>query len=176
MIVSFDTAGCRWPWACLRYSWIVISPKTDWVVSKTVSCSGPCSPVDFNGFYVTCPFSMGIAFWDYPSIPTWSVWFRHSKTVPISGFGYETDLLDTRNGNTVNLTEMSFKFEFFHLNLFVSGPVFDYLSNERGLVRVCGFLGAVLCAAFEVRRFSSVSKFEFLTVFANCRSEHHTKL
>ena len=71
---------------------------------------------------------------------------------------------------------MSFKFEFFHLNLFVSGPVFDYLSNERGLVRVCGFLGAVLCAAFEVRRFSSVSKFEFLTFFANCRSEHHTKL
>ena len=85
----------------------------------------------------------------------------------ISGFGYETDLLDTRHGNIVNLTEMSFKFEFFHLNLFVSGPVFDYLSNERGLVRVCGFLGAVLCAAFEVRRFSSVSKFEFLTVFAN---------
>ena len=68
---------------------------------------------------------------------------------------------------TVNLTEMRVKFEFFHLNLFVSGPVFDYLSNERGLVRVCGYLGAVLCAAFEVRRFSSVSKFEFLTVFAN---------
>ena len=87
--------------------------------------------------------------------------------MPISGFGYETDLLDMRNGKIVNLTEMSFKFEFFHLNLFVSGPVFDYLSNERGLVRVCGFLGAVLCAAFEVRRFSSVSKFEFLTVFAN---------
>ena len=84
--------------------------------------------------------------------------------------------MDTRDGNIVNLTKMSLKFEFFHLNLFVSGPVFDYLSNERGLVRVCGFLGAVLCAAFEVRRFSSVSKFEFLTFFANCRSEHHTKL
>ena len=87
--------------------------------------------------------------------------------MPISGFGYEPDLLDTHNEKIVNLTKMSFKFEFFHLNLFVSGPVFDYLSNERGLVRVCGFLGAVLCAAFEVRRFSSVSKFEFLTVFAN---------
>ena len=97
MTISFDTGGCGRPWACLWYSWIVISPKTDWVVSKTVSCSVPCSAVDFNGFYVTCPFSMGIAFWDYPSIPTWSVWFRHSKTVPISGFGYETDLLDTRN-------------------------------------------------------------------------------
>ena len=87
--------------------------------------------------------------------------------MPISGFGYETYLLDTRNGKIVNLTEMSFKFEFFHLNLFVSGPVFDDSSNERGLVRVCGYLGAFLCAAFEVRRFSSVSKFEFLTVFAN---------
>ena len=87
--------------------------------------------------------------------------------MPISGFVYETYLLDMHNEKIVNLTKMSLKFELFHLNLFVSGPVFDYLSNERGLVRVCGFVGAVLCAAFEVRRFSSVSKFEFLTVFAN---------
>ena len=64
--------------------------------------------------------------------------------MPISGFGYETDLLDTRNGKIVNLTEMSFKFEFFHLNLFVSGPVFDDSSNERGFMRVCGCLDAVL--------------------------------
>ena len=56
----------------------------------------------------------------------------------------------------VNLTKMSFKFEFFHLNLFVSGPVFDYLSNESGLVRVCGCLGAVLCAGIWVERLSSV--------------------
>ena len=98
MIISFVISLKSTPWGCLRYSWIVISLKTDWVVSKTVSCSVPCSAVDFNGFYVTCSFSMGIAFWDYPSIPTWSVWFRHSKTVPISGFGYETDLLDTHNG------------------------------------------------------------------------------
>ena len=56
---------------------------------------------------------------------------------------------------------MSFKFEFFHLNLFVSGPVFDYLSNGRGLVRVCGYLGAVLCATFEVDLVSSMTKFEF---------------
>ena len=61
----------------------------------------------------------------------------------------------------VNLTEMSFKFEFFHLNLFVSGPVFYYLSNERGLVRVCGYLGAVLFAAFGVGVFSSMTNFEF---------------
>ena len=61
----------------------------------------------------------------------------------------------------VNLTEMRFKFEFFHLNLFVSGPVFDYLSNESGLVRVCGCLGAVLCAGIGVGRLSSVTKFEF---------------
>ena len=61
----------------------------------------------------------------------------------------------------VNLTEMSFKFEFFHLNLFVSGPVFDDLSNERGLVRVCGYLGAVLCATFGMDVVSSVTKFEF---------------
>ena len=81
--------------------------------------------------------------------------------MPISGFGYETDLLDTRNEKIVNLTEMSFKFEFFHLNLFVSGPVFDYLSNESGLVRVCGCLGAVLCAGIGVGRLSSVTKFEF---------------
>ena len=76
--------------------------------------------------------------------------------MPISRFGYETDLLDTRNGKIVNLTEMSFKFEFFHLNLFVSGPVFDDSSNERGLVRVCGCLGAVLCAGIGVGRLSSV--------------------
>ena len=76
--------------------------------------------------------------------------------MPISGFGYETDLLDMRNGNIVNLTEMSFKFEFFHLNLFVSGPVFDDSSNERGLVRVCGCLGAVLCAGMGVGLLSSV--------------------
>mgnify|MGYP006873594104 CR=1 FL=1 len=82
------------------------------------------------------------------------IWIRNRS------FGYA-------QRKTVNLTEMRVKFEFFHLNLFVSGPVFDYLSNERGLVRVCGYLGAVLCAAFEVRRFSSVSKFEFLTIFAN---------
>ena len=76
--------------------------------------------------------------------------------MPISGFGYETDLLDTRNEKIVNLTKMSFKFEFFHLNLFVSGPVFDDSSNERGLVRVCGCLGAVLCAGIGVGRLSSV--------------------
>ena len=76
--------------------------------------------------------------------------------MPISGFGYETDLLDTRNEKIVNLTEMSFKFEFFHLNLFVSGPVFDYLSNESGLVHVCGCLGAVLCAGMGVGLLSSV--------------------
>ena len=81
--------------------------------------------------------------------------------MPISGFGYETDLLDTRNGKTVNLTEMRVKFEFFHLNSFVSGPVFYYLSNESGLVRVCGCLGAVLCAGIGVGRLSSVTKFEF---------------
>ena len=50
---------------------------------------------------------------------------------------------------------MSFKFEFFHLNLFVSGPVFDYLSNESGLVRVFGCLGAVLCAGVGVGLLSS---------------------
>ena len=61
----------------------------------------------------------------------------------------------------VNLTEMRVKFEFFHLNLFVSGPVFDDSSNERGLVRVCGCLGAVLCAGIGVGRLSSVTKFEF---------------
>ena len=67
---------------------------------------------------------------------------------------------------TVNLTEMRVEFEFFpSKNLFVSGPVFDCRSNERGLVRVCGYLGAVLCGAIGVRRFSSVSKFEFLTIF-----------
>ena len=36
MTISFDTGGCGRPWACLWYSWLVISPKTDWVVSKTV--------------------------------------------------------------------------------------------------------------------------------------------
>ena len=56
----------------------------------------------------------------------------------------------------VNLTEMRVKFEFFHLNLFVSGPVFDDSSNERGLVRVCGCLGAVLCAGMGVGLLSSV--------------------
>ena len=56
---------------------------------------------------------------------------------------------------------MSFKFEFFHLNLFVSGQVFDDSSNERGLVRVCGYLGAVLCAGIGVGAFSGVTKFEF---------------
>ena len=61
----------------------------------------------------------------------------------------------------VNLTEMRVKFEFFHLNLFVSGPVFDDSSNERGLMRVCGCSGAVLCAAIGVGRLSSVTKFEF---------------
>ena len=56
----------------------------------------------------------------------------------------------------VNLTEMRVKFEFFHLNLFVSGPVFDDSSNERGLVRVCGCLGAVLCAGMGVGLLSNV--------------------
>ena len=62
---------------------------------------------------------------------------------------------------TVNLTKMRIKFEFFHLNLFVSGPVFDDSSNERCFVRVFGCLVAVLCAPIGVRRFSSVTKFEF---------------
>ena len=62
---------------------------------------------------------------------------------------------------TVNLTKMRVKFEFFHLNLFVSGPVFDDSSNERGLMRVFDCLGAVLCGAIGVRRLSSVTKFEF---------------
>ena len=44
---------------------------------------------------------------------------------------------------------------------FVSGPVFDDSSNERGLVRVCGYLGAVLCGAIGVRRLLNVPKFEF---------------
>ena len=57
----------------------------------------------------------------------------------------------------VNLTEMRVKFEFFHLNLFVSGPVFDDSSNERGLMRVCGCLGAVLCGAIGVRLLSNVT-------------------
>ena len=57
---------------------------------------------------------------------------------------------------TVNLTEMRVKFEFFHLDLFVSGPVFDYLSNESGLVRVCGCLDAVLCAGIGVDLLSNV--------------------
>ena len=56
----------------------------------------------------------------------------------------------------VNLTEMRVKFDFFHLNLFVSGPVFDDSSNESGLVRVCGCLGAVLCAGMGVGLLSSV--------------------
>ena len=56
---------------------------------------------------------------------------------------------------------MRFKFEFFHLNLFVAGPDFDDSSNERGFVRVFGCLGAVLCAPIGVLRFSSVTKFEF---------------
>ena len=61
----------------------------------------------------------------------------------------------------VNLTETRFKFDFFHLNSFVSGLVFDYLSNESGLVRVCGCLGAVLCAGIGVGRLSKLTKFEF---------------
>ena len=56
---------------------------------------------------------------------------------------------------------MRVKFEFFHLNLFVSGPVFDDSSNERGLMRVCGCPDGVLCAAIGVGRLSSVTKFEF---------------
>ena len=76
--------------------------------------------------------------------------------MPISGFGYETDLLDMDTRKIVNLTEMRVKFEFFHLSLFVSGPFFDYSSNERGLVHVCGCLGAVLCAGIRVGRLSSV--------------------
>ena len=62
---------------------------------------------------------------------------------------------------TVNLTEMRVKFEFFHLNLFVSGPVFYDNSNERGLMCICGCLGAVLCGAIGVRLLSNVTKFEF---------------
>ena len=61
----------------------------------------------------------------------------------------------------VNLTKMRVKFEFFHPNLFVSVPVFDDSSNERGLMRVCGCPGAVLCAGIGVGRLSSVTKFEF---------------
>ena len=61
----------------------------------------------------------------------------------------------------LELHKMRFKFDFFHLNLFVSGTVFDDSSNERGLVRVCGYLGAVLCGAIGVRRLLNVSKFEF---------------
>ena len=76
------------------------------------------------------------------------IWIRNRS------FGYA-------QRKTVNLTEMRFKFDFFHLNLFASGPVFDDSSNERGLVRVCGYLGAVLCGAIGVRRLSSVTKFEF---------------
>ena len=76
------------------------------------------------------------------------IWIRNRS------FGYA-------QRKTVNLTKIRFKFEFFHLNSFVSGPVFDYLSNESGLVRVCGCLGAVLCAGIGVGRLSSVTKFEF---------------
>ena len=61
-----------------------------------------------------------------------------------------------RTTKIVNLTKMRVKFEFFHLNSFVSGPVFYYLSNESGLVRVCGCLGAVLCAGMGVGLLSSV--------------------
>ena len=71
------------------------------------------------------------------------IWIRNRS------FGYAQPKI-------VNLTEMRFKFEFFHLNLFVSGPVFDDSSNERGLVRVCGCLGAVLCAGVGVGLLSSV--------------------
>ena len=56
---------------------------------------------------------------------------------------------------------MRFKFEFFHLNLFVSGPVFGDSSNEHGLMRVCSCSGAVLCAAIGVGRLSNLTKFEF---------------
>ena len=38
----------------------------------------------------------------------------------------------------------------------IAGPVFDDSSNERGLVRVCGYLGAVLCAGMGVGLLSSV--------------------
>ena len=71
------------------------------------------------------------------------IWIRNRS------FGYA-------QRKTVNLTEMRFKFEFFHLNLFVSGPVFDDSSNESGLVRVCGCLGDVLCAGLGVGLLSSV--------------------
>ena len=73
------------------------------------------------------------------------IWIRNKS------FGY-----GQRKTVTVTLTEMRVKFEFFHLNLFVSGPVFDDSSNERGLMRVCGCLGAVLCAGIGVGRLSNV--------------------
>ena len=93
----------------------------------------------------TCVIGMVQAFQNCAHI---RIWIRNRS------FGYAQRKI-------VNLTEMSFKFEFFHLNLFVSGPVFDYLSNERGLVRVCCCLGAVLFSAFGVGIFSSMTKFEF---------------
>ena len=71
------------------------------------------------------------------------IWMRNRS------FGYA-------QRKNVNLTKMRVKFEFFHLNSFVSGPVFYYLSNESGLVRVCGCLGAVLCAGMGVGLLSSV--------------------
>ena len=85
------------------------------------------------------------AFQNYAHI---RIWIRNRS------FGYAQP-------KTVNLTQMRVKFEFFLLNLFVSGPVFDDRSNERGLMRVCGCPGAVLCAAIGVGRLSSVTKFEF---------------
>ena len=65
---------------------------------------------------------------------------------------------------------MRVKFEFFHLNLFVSGTVFDDSSNERGLVRVCGYLGAVLCATVGVGVVSNVTNLNFNCFFASYRA------
>ena len=55
------------------------------------------SPNSDTRFHVWRWFSMSIALWHYPSIPTWPVWLNDSKTVLRSVSSCVTDPNDTNN-------------------------------------------------------------------------------
>ena len=86
--------------------------------------------------YVAHWFSMSFALWHYPSIPTWPVWPKDSKTVLGYDFGYVTDLVDTKNckNRFLSLVDSNLNFDIW---IFLSRAQFYVLYPSNRVSRSC---------------------------------------
>ena len=79
---------------------------------------------------------MATAFWHYPSTSTRPAWPKDSKTVLGYGFGYVTDLVDTKNGKNrfLSLEDSNLNFGIW---IFLSRAQFYVLYPSNRVSRSC---------------------------------------